>query len=53
MNLFKQMLVDNLSDRHLVQDFDWTLGEPVIQWGCYSPHPEISCTFGMAAFRKS
>ena len=37
----------------LSQDFDWTLGEPVIQWGYYSPHPEVSYTFGMASFRKS
>jgi FkbM family methyltransferase len=38
---------------HLIHDFDWTAGEPVIQWGYYSPHPEMAYTFGMASFRKS
>ena len=36
-----------------VQDFDGRAGEPVIQWGYYSPHPEIAYKFGMASFRKS
>jgi hypothetical protein len=36
----------------LEQDFDWTLGEPVIRWGYYSPHPEVSYTFALAAFRR-
>ncbi len=35
-----------------VEAFDFTTGDPVIQWGYYSPHPEVSYTFGMAAFRK-
>jgi FkbM family methyltransferase len=38
---------------HMIHDFDWILGERVIRWGYYSPHPEVGYTFGMAAFRKS
>lgn len=36
----------------LIQDFDSTLGEPVIHWGYYGPHPTIAYTFGMAVFEK-
>ena len=36
----------------LEQDFDWTLGDPVIRWGYYSPHPDVSYTFALASFRK-
>ncbi|MFH0344160.1 MAG: FkbM family methyltransferase [Chromatiales bacterium] len=35
-----------------VQDFDWTLGDPVIQWGYYSPHPAVRYTFGLAVLTK-
>jgi SAM-dependent methyltransferase len=33
-------------------EFDFTAGDPVIHWGYYSPHPDVSYTFGMAVFRK-
>ncbi len=36
----------------LLEPFDFTAGEPLIRWGYYSPHPDISYTFGMAVFRK-
>ena len=36
----------------IVENFDFTAGEPLIRWGYYSPHPDINYTFGMAAFRK-
>jgi hypothetical protein len=37
---------------YLVQDIDWTLGEAVIREGYYSPHPDISYTFGLLVFEK-
>lgn len=37
---------------HLIQDFDYTLRDPVIQWGYYSPYPDMAYTFGMAVFEK-
>jgi SAM-dependent methyltransferase len=37
---------------YLVEDVDWTLGEAVIRDGYYSPHPDISYTFGLAVFEK-
>jgi 2-polyprenyl-3-methyl-5-hydroxy-6-metoxy-1,4-benzoquinol methylase len=33
-------------------EFDFTAGDPVIDGGYYSPHPDVSYTFGMAVFRK-
>ena len=36
----------------LLQEVDWTTQEQVIRWGYYSPHPEVSYTFGMLAFEK-
>ena len=47
--LFKACAAKGLK---LEQDFDGTLGEPVIRWGYYSPHPEVSYTFALAAFRR-
>jgi FkbM family methyltransferase len=38
---------------HLVGEVDWTTQDQVIGWGYYSPHREISYTFGMLAFEKS
>jgi FkbM family methyltransferase len=37
----------------LVQDVDWSTQDQVIHWGYYSPHPEVSYTFGMLAFEKN
>ena len=37
---------------YLVQDIDWTLDEAVIRYGYYSPHPDISYTFGLVVFEK-
>jgi len=36
----------------LVNAMDWELGEPVIQYGYYAPHPDMKYTFGMAVFEK-
>lgn len=36
----------------LIDDIDWSLGEPVIRPGYYSPHPHIAYTFGMLVFEK-
>jgi FkbM family methyltransferase len=36
----------------LVQPFDPTQGEPVIRWGYYSPHPDMSYTFALAVLTK-
>jgi FkbM family methyltransferase len=36
----------------LVQDVDWSTQDQVIHWGYYSPHPEVSYTFGLLAFEK-
>lgn len=36
----------------LLQDMDWSLGDPVIQYGYYAPHPTMKYTFGMAVFEK-
>jgi len=33
-------------------EIDWTLGEPVITQGYYSPNPNIHYTFGMLVFQK-
>ena len=38
---------------HLVQEVDWSTQDQVIHWGYYSPHPEVSYTFGMLAFEKA
>lgn len=35
-----------------VQDMDWTIGDAVIKDGYYSPHPEVSYTFGIVVFEK-
>ncbi len=42
----------NLHDLKLVNEMDWELGDPVIQYGYYAPHPEMKYTFGMAVFEK-
>lgn len=36
----------------IIQPFDFSADVPVIEWGYYSPHPDVSYTFGMAVFRK-
>lgn len=38
---------------NLIQDFDWSQGDAVLQWGYYSPHPSTAYTFGLAVFEKS
>jgi SAM-dependent methyltransferase len=38
---------------HLMEDFDFELGDPVIRVGYFSPHPDVSYTFGMAVFQKA
>jgi FkbM family methyltransferase len=38
---------------NLVQEVDWSTQDQVIHWGYYSPHPEVSYTFGMLTFEKS
>jgi FkbM family methyltransferase len=38
---------------HLVREMDWTTQDQVIHWGYYSPHRNVSYTFGMLAFEKS
>ena len=35
-----------------IQDMDWTIGDAVITDGYYSPHPEVSYTFGLVTFEK-
>jgi FkbM family methyltransferase len=40
-------------DLRLVQEVDWSTQDRVIHWGYYSPHPEVSYTFGLLAFEKS
>ena len=40
-------------DLHLVQEVDWRTQDQVIHWGYYSPHPEVSYTFGLLTFEKS
>ncbi|MDB5810246.1 MAG: Methyltransferase type 11 [Betaproteobacteria bacterium] len=35
-----------------IQEFDFTTGEPVIEWGYFSPHPDVRYTFGISAFEK-
>lgn len=40
-------------DLHLVQEVDWRTRDQVIHWGYYSPHPEVSYTFGLLTFEKS
>ncbi len=37
---------------YLIQDMDWTLDEAVIRHGYYSPHPNISYTFGLVVLEK-
>jgi len=39
-------------DLYLVEDMDWTLGDPVIDKDYYSPDPDVSYTFGLATFEK-
>jgi FkbM family methyltransferase len=48
-------LIDACRDRdlHLVQEVDWGTQDQVIHWGYYSPHPEVSYTFGLLTFEKS
>jgi hypothetical protein len=36
----------------LIEEINWHLGEAVIRPGYYSPHPQISYTFGMLVFEK-
>jgi FkbM family methyltransferase len=36
-----------------VAPFDFTAGDALINAGYYSPHPEVSYTFGMAVFEKN
>lgn len=36
----------------LLHEMDWSLGEAVIHYGYYSPHPTMKYTFGMAVFEK-
>jgi len=36
----------------LLQEVNWGTEDQVIRWGYYSPHPEISYTFGLLAFEK-
>ena len=36
----------------LLNEMDWSLGEAVIHYGYYSPHPTMKYTFGMAVFEK-
>lgn len=36
----------------LIQDMDWSIKDAVIREGYYSPHPDVSYTFGMAVFEK-
>jgi hypothetical protein len=36
----------------LVNEMDWELGEPVIEYGYYAPHPDTKYTFGMVVFEK-
>ena len=38
---------------HLVREVDWATEDKVIRWGYYSPHQDISYTFGMLSFEKS
>jgi FkbM family methyltransferase len=38
---------------NLVQEVDWSIQDQVIRWGYYSPHPDVSYTFGLLAFEKS
>ena len=48
-------LIDACQDcgLHLRGEVDWETQDQVIRWGYYSPHPEVSYTFGMLAFEKS
>ncbi len=43
----------NRQSLHLVNEMDWTLGDPVIHYGYYAPHPLMKYTFGMVVFEKS
>lgn len=36
----------------ITEDIDWSVGEPVIRPGYYSPDPNVSYTFGMLVFQK-
>lgn len=36
----------------MVEEFDFSAGDPLICGDYYSPHPEVSYTFGMVVFRK-
>jgi len=35
-----------------IQDMDWPIGDAVISDDYYSPHPEVSYTFGLVTFEK-
>jgi len=37
----------------LIQDMDWSLQDAVIRDGYYSPHPDVSYTFGLVVFEKN
>ena len=37
----------------LIMDFDYSLGDAVINAAYFSPHPDVSYTFGMAVFQKA
>lgn len=47
-------LISTLSEHGLkiVQDFEWSQGDPVIRWGYYSPHSDMKYTFALAVFEK-
>lgn len=49
-----EQLIKACSDKGLQIDapFDYSLGKPVIKWGYYAPHPDVSYTFAMASFTK-
>jgi SAM-dependent methyltransferase len=35
-----------------IQDMDWTIGDAVITYDYYSPHPAVDYTFGLVTFGK-
>ena len=38
---------------NLMQPMDWTEQDALIRGGYYSPHPDVTYTFGMVAFEKA
>jgi FkbM family methyltransferase len=48
-NLIRECGLKNLK---LVDEVDWTLQDQVVRWGYYSPHREVSYTFGLLVFEK-